>query len=332
MYTARLTRPIRLGARRSALARAQANQVAAALASDGIDSSFVGVTTAGDVDQRHLTEIGGTGVFVSAVRDALRRGEIDVAVHSLKDLPTAPADDLEILAIPAREDSRDVLVGRRLDDLVNGDRVGTGAPRRAMQLLDWAAGRGLRLDVVPIRGNVDTRIERVREGQVDAVILAAAGLRRLGVLGESEAIREILVKQIPAQILDHQVMLPAPGQGALALEIHRSLSIEIRHHLATLDNSVARAESLVERGFLAALEAGCTAPVGAHAAVTGVRGTSLDLTLTAVIGRTLLSNLSEPIKAGPVLRLEAYGSSMDPQQFGATYAGEALAKLRERNV
>jgi hydroxymethylbilane synthase len=332
MYTARLTRPIRLGARRSALARAQANQVAAALASDGIDSSFVGVTTAGDVDQRHLTEIGGTGVFVSAVRDALRRGEIDVAVHSLKDLPTAPADDLEILAIPAREDSRDVLVGRRLDDLVNGDRVGTGAPRRAMQLLDWAAGRGLRLDVVPIRGNVDTRIERVREGQVDAVILAAAGLRRLGVLGESEAIREILVKQLPAQILDHQVMLPAPGQGALALEIHRSLSIEIRHHLATLDNSVARAESLVERGFLAALEAGCTAPVGAHAAVTGVRGKSLDLTLTAVIGRTLLSDLSEPTKAGPVLRLEAHGSSMDPRQFGATHAGEVLAKLRERNV
>jgi hydroxymethylbilane synthase len=332
MYTARLTRPIRLGARRSALARAQANQVAAALASDGIDSSFVGVTTAGDVDQRHLTEIGGTGVFVSAVRDALRRGEIDVAVHSLKDLPTAPADDLEILAIPAREDSRDVLVGRRLDDLVNGDRVGTGAPRRAMQLLDWAAGRGLRLDVVPIRGNVDTRIERVREGQVDAVILAAAGLRRLGVLGESEAIREILVKQIPAQILDHQVMLPAPGQGALALEIHRSLSIEIRHHLAALDNSVARAESLVERGFLAALEAGCTAPVGAHAAVTGVRGKSLDLTLTAVIGRTLLSDLSEPTKAGPVLRLEAHGSSMDPRQFGATHAGEVLAKLRERNV
>ena len=332
MYTARLTRPIRLGARRSALARAQANQVAAALASDGIDSSFVGVTTAGDVDQRHLTEIGGTGVFVSAVRDALRRGEIDVAVHSLKDLPTAPADDLEILAIPAREDSRDVLVGRRLDDLVNGDRVGTGAPRRAMQLLDWAAGRGLRLDVVPIRGNVDTRIERVREGQVDAVILAAAGLRRLGVLGESEAIREILVKQLPAQILDHQVMLPAPGQGALALEIHRSLSIEIRHHLAALDNSVARAESLVERGFLAALEAGCTAPVGAHAAVTGVRGKSLDLTLTAVIGRTLLSDLSEPTKAGPVLRLEAHGSSMDPRQFGATHAGEVLAKLRERNV
>jgi hydroxymethylbilane synthase len=332
MHTAHLTRPIRLGARRSALARAQANQVAAALANDGVDSSFVGITTAGDIDQRHLTEIGGTGVFVSAVRDALRRGEIDVAVHSLKDLPTAAADDLEIIAIPAREDTRDVLVGRRLDDLADGARLGTGAPRRAMQILDWAAGRGLRLDVVPIRGNVGTRIERVRQGQVDAVILAAAGLRRLGILAQGATTDDIVVEQLPAQILDHHLMLPAPGQGALALEIHRSLSIELREHLADLDNSVARAESLVERGFLAALEAGCTAPVGAHATLRGVRGTSLDLTLAAVIGRTLLSNLSEPTKAGPALRLEAHGSSTDPQQFGAAQAGEALSKLQERNV
>jgi len=332
MHTAHLTRPIRLGARRSALARAQANQVAAALANDGVDSSFVGITTAGDIDQRHLTEIGGTGVFVSAVRDALRRGEIDVAVHSLKDLPTAPADELEIIAIPAREDTRDVLVGLRLEDLADGARLGTGAPRRAMQILDWAAGRGLRLDVVPIRGNVGTRIERVRQGQVDAVILAAAGLRRLGILAQGAMTDDIVVEQLPAQILDHHLMLPAPGQGALALEIHRSLSIELREHLADLDNSVARAESLVERGFLAALEAGCTAPVGAHATLRGVRGTSLDLTLAAVIGRTLLSNLSEPTKAGPALRLEAHGSSTDPQQFGAAQAGEALSKLQERNV
>ena len=333
MHAAQLTRPIRLGARKSALARAQANQVAAALAVGGIDSSFVGITTAGDTDQRHLTEIGGRGVFVSAVRDALYTAEIDVAVHSLKDLPTAEPDDLEIIAIPEREDTRDVLVGCRLDDLAEGARVGTGAPRRAMQILDWAASHNSWLEVVPIRGNVETRIERARAGQVDAVILAAAGLRRLGLLAESEAATDdVVINELPAQILDHQVMLPAPGQGALALEIHRSLSIELRRHLAALDNSVAHAESLVERGFLAALEAGCTAPVGASAAVTAVRGTSLDLTLTAVIGRTLLSNLSEPTKAGPVIRLEAHGSTTDPQQFGVAQAGEVLAQLREQNV
>ena len=333
MSAAPLTRPIRLGARRSALARAQASQVATALAAGGSDSTFVGITTTGDLDQRQLTEIGGTGVFVSAVRDALRRDEIDVAVHSLKDLPTTSAEDLEIIAIPVREDTRDVLVGRQLDALFDGARIGTGAPRRAMQMIDWAAGQDLQLEVVPIRGNVETRIERVREGKVDAVILAAAGLRRLGLLPAIDVAPEgIVVKQLPAQILDHQVMLPAPGQGALALEIHRSLSIEIRERLALLDNPVARAESLVERGFLAALEAGCTAPVGAHAVVTAVRGTSLDLTLTAVIGRTLLSNLSEPTKAGSVLRLEAHGSSVDPEQFGVAHAGGVLAQLRKQHV
>ena len=333
MARAPLSRPIRLGARKSALARAQAGQVATALAADGINTTFVGITTTGDLDQRQLTEIGGTGVFVSAVRDALRRDEIDVAVHSLKDLPTTPAEDLEIIAIPAREDTRDVLVGRRLDDLSDGTRLGTGAPRRAMQMIDWAARRDMQLEVVPIRGNVETRIERVREGKVDAVILAAAGLRRLGLLPEIEMVSEpIVVKRLPAQILDHQVMIPAPGQGALALEIHRSLSIELRERLAVLDNFVARAESLVERGFLSALEAGCTAPVGAHAVVTAVRGTSLDLTLRAVIGRTLLSNLSEPTKAGSVLRLEAHGSATDPEQFGVAHAGEVLAQLREQHV
>jgi hydroxymethylbilane synthase len=327
------TQPIRLGARTSALARAQANEVATALAAGGTEVSFVGITTTGDLDQRQLTEIGGTGVFVSAVRDALRRDEIDLAVHSLKDLPTTAAEDLEIIAIPVREDTRDVLVGRQLDDLFDGARIGTGAPRRAMQMIDWAAERGLQLEVVPIRGNVETRIERVREATVDAVILAAAGLRRLGLLPAIDTAPEgIVVKQLPAQILDHQVMLPAPGQGALALEIHRSLSIEIRDRLALLDNPVARAESLVERGFLAALEAGCTAPVGAHAVVTALRGTSLDLTLTAVIGRTLLSNLSEPTKAGSVLRLEARGSSTDPEQFGVAQAGDVLAQLREQHV
>ena len=323
-----MVEPIRLGARRSPLARAQVALVGAALTAHGVPWTFVGVTTQGDVDGRPLSEIGGTGVFVGAVRDALRAGSIDVAVHSLKDLPTLTADDLEVVAIPEREDTRDVLIGRRLAGLGDGVRVGTGSPRRAMQLLDWSARAGIELEVVPIRGNVDTRIGKVSSGEVDAVVLAAAGLRRLGHLAEFDpGETDTVVSSLPAEILDHQVMLPAPGQGALALEISRSLSIERRAAVAALDHPTARAESLTERGFLAALEAGCTAPVGTRAVVKSVRGTTLDLTLTAVIGRTLLSNLSEPPKSDPVLRFEASGTSPKPWDFGVYQAGQVLSSL-----
>ena len=320
--------PIRLGARTSPLARAQVALVSAALAARGVPSTFLGVTTRGDVDGRPLSEIGGTGVFVGAVRDALRAGSIDVAVHSLKDLPTAPPDDLELVAIPEREDTRDVLIGARLADLRDGIRVGTGSPRRAMQLLDWAARAGVELDVVPVRGNVDTRIGLVSRGELDAVVLAAAGLRRLGHLADLDATnQETVVSSLPAEILDHRMMLPAPGQGSLALEISSSLSIERRTAVATLDHPIARAESLAERGFLAALEAGCTAPVGARVVVKSVRSTALDLTLTAVIGRTLLSNLSEPSNMGPALRFEASGTSHEPWDFGVYQAGRVLSAL-----
>jgi hydroxymethylbilane synthase len=325
-----LSRPIRLGARTSPLARAQAELVRSALAARGLDAVFVGITTQGDTDRRHLTEIGGAGVFTGAVRDALRAGTIDVGVHSLKDLPTAPEDDLEVVAIPEREDTRDVLVGRRLDDLRDGDRVGTGAPRRAIQLAEWAQSAGREVSAVPIRGNVDTRIELARRGDVAAVILAAAGLRRLGYLenaGTGDA--DTVVKNLQAEVLDHSVMLPAPGQGALACEISRSLGLALREAVAGLDHQTSRAESLAERGFLAALQAGCTAPVGARAVVKSVRGTSLDLTLAAVIGKTLLNNLSEPSKAGPTLRLQVDGSTTDAEEFGTACAGSALAKLRE---
>lgn len=319
---------IRLGARRSPLARAQVELVAELLAARGIESTIIGVTTTGDIDQRALTEIGGTGVFAGAVRDALYRGEIDVAVHSLKDLPTASPPDLEIVAVPSREDTRDVLVGRRLAELADGARIGTGAPRRAVQLEDWAARQGVRIEVVPIRGNVDTRIELARNGTVDAVVLAAAGLSRLGHLDLVGSDKEdTVVKHLRADVLDHQVMLPAPGQGALALEIHRSLSRDVQLVLRGLDDPVARAESLVERAFLARLEAGCTAPVGARAYVKSVRGKTLDLTLASVIGRTLLSNLSEPTNSAPLLRSEIHGSSQDPAHFGTVQAGSVLNEL-----
>jgi hydroxymethylbilane synthase len=320
---------LRIGARRSPLARAQADAISALLAERGVRSSFVGITTAGDVDDRQLTEIGGTGVFASAVRSALRDGTIDLAVHSLKDLPTVQPNDLEIAAIPKREDSRDVLIGCRLDQLTDGARIGTGAPRRALQLYDWARVRGLDIDVVPIRGNVETRLDLVAAGKVTGILLAAAGLRRLGYLDLAVPdSASIVVKQLPAQVLSLDQMLPAPGQGALALEVHRDLPEALRSSVETLDDPSSRAESLAERGFLAALQAGCTAPVGARAFVKSVRDTSVDLTLAAVIGRTLSSSLSEPAKEPP-FRLEVRGSTSDPAAYGAATGRSVLVELRD---
>jgi hydroxymethylbilane synthase len=244
---------LRLGTRRSALAMAQAGVVADTLRANGFTVDLVEVTTEGDRSAEALTTLGGTGVFVADLRRRLLDGEVDLAVHSLKDLPTAPADELRIAAIPSRADARDVLVARdgmTLSDLPAGARVGTGSPRRAAQL----RALGLDLDVVPIRGNVDTRLRKVGD-EVDAVVLAAAGLARLGRLDEA------------TEVLDPVQMLPAPGQGALAVECRaddESLAAALRD---SLDDAVTRAAVSAERAFLAALEAGCTAPVGALADV-----------------------------------------------------------------
>ncbi|HEU5486521.1 MAG TPA: hydroxymethylbilane synthase [Microlunatus sp.] len=327
------TTTIRIGARTSPLARAQADQVAASLRARGVDTEFVGITTTGDVDQRSLTQIGGTGVFVGAVREALYAGRIDVAVHSLKDLPTAPAPELDVAAVPPREDPRDVLIGRTLDTLRDGDRIGTGSPRRAIQLGALAERLGITLEVVEIRGNVDTRIGRAAGGDVAAVVLAAAGLRRLGHLSSADADNGdhdavTTVKGQAAQILSVDDMVPAPGQAALALEIHESLSEPARAAVRALDDPAGRAESLAERAFLAFLEAGCTAPVGARAVLEGVRGRDLDLTMRVVIGRTVLNNLSESTNTASLLRRRLSGTTTDPGQFGAEAATAILDELR----
>lgn len=284
---------IRIGARNSPLSRAHVDAVAAGLADLGVPTQFVPISTQGDVDRRQLTQIGGTGVFVGAVRDALLDGRIDVGVHSTKDLPTQPVDGLEVVAHPDRADTRDVLVGLTLDaaeQRSGGEsiRIGTGAPRRAVQLEHLFAERGLAVRIEPVRGNVDTRLAHVRDGKLDAVVLAAAGLRRLNRIeehpGEDPAIS---VAGWPAQLLAEDLLLPAPGQGALAVETRRALDSDIRRVLTRLDHAVTRAEVLAERRFLAVLEAGCTAPVGARATVQrGVRDSNSDLTLAAVIGRT----------------------------------------------
>jgi hydroxymethylbilane synthase len=233
---------------------AQSGGVAATiLGTTGRDVELVEITTRGDVDQGAITQIGGTGVFVTALRDALYAGKIDLAVHSLKDLPTAAADGLVIAAVPPREDPRDALChpgGLTLGELPQGARIGTGSPRRVAQL----SALGLGLELVPVRGNVDTRLKKAADGVVDAVVLARAGLSRLDRL---DAISEVL---------DPLQCLPAPGQGALAIEC-RADDAELLELLRGLDDFESRACVLAERSLLAALEAGCTAPVGALADV-----------------------------------------------------------------
>jgi hydroxymethylbilane synthase len=214
---------------------------------------IVGVTTLGDVSREPVAQLGGTGVFVSALRESLLRGEVDFAVHSLKDLPTGAAPGITLAAIPARDDPRDALVGRdgiKLADLPPGARVGTGAPRRAAQLAV------LRSEVtcVPIRGNANTRLRKVRDGELDAVVLAYAGLARIG------------QTDLVSEIFEPDDMVPAPGQGALAVEC-RADDAELVGLLAAIDHAATRATVTAERSLLAALEAGCSAPVGAYATI-----------------------------------------------------------------
>ena len=255
---------LRLGTRASALATSQSQWVADHLRDQGYAVELVLVQTVGDTNRASLSQIGGTGVFASALREALRAGEIDFAVHSLKDLPTAPEPGLVVAATPVREDPRDAVVARdglTLRTLPAGSRLGTGSARRAAQL------RLLRPDVEihDIRGNVGTRIDLVRTGELDAVVLAVAGLSRLGRLDEA------------TELLDLQDMLPAPGQGALAVECR-----EDDHDLRTLledalEDAPARAAVEAERAVLARLEAGCTAPVAAWATPAPEGGLTLSV-------------------------------------------------------
>ena len=303
---------LRLGTRGSALARAQSSTVAAALGELGRKVELVEISTAGDRSSEAIATLGGTGVFVSALRDALLAGEIDLAVHSYKDLPTAPAAELAIAAVPRREDPRDVLVARdglTLAGLVVGATVGTGSPRRIAQL--HALGYGL--VPVPIRGNVDTRLGKVVAGEVDAVVLARAGLARLDRL---DAVTETL---------DPLQMLPAPAQGALAVEC-RAGDSELRVLLATLDHQDTRAAVTAERALLAALEAGCTAPVGALAEVAdGEDGLELFLrgSVTAVDG----SDAVRLSATGPVNTAESIGRRLAAELI-ADGASELLGSTR----
>lgn len=289
---------IRLGTRRSALATAQATHVADSLRALGHEVELVPIVTSGDTNKAPLEQIGGTGVFVSALRDALLAHQIDIAVHSLKDLPTMPVEGLTIGAVPQREDPRDVLVARdglSLGELQTGALVGTGSPRRVAQL----EALGLGLELTGIRGNVDSRIAMVAEGKLDAVVLARAGLARLGRLSEV------------TETLDPIQVLPAPGQGALGIEC-RADDVAVLEALAPLEDPAVRAAVTAERQLLATLEAGCTAPVGALAEVVeGEDGP--ELWLRGALGQE-----------GGVRRLSANGPVDDPRALGRALANELL--------
>ncbi|OII61928.1 hydroxymethylbilane synthase [Streptomyces sp. CC53] len=284
-------RALRLGTRRSKLAMAQSGHVAEAVRRlTGRPVELVEITTYGDTSREHLAQIGGTGVFVTALREALLAGEVDFAVHSLKDLPTAQPDDLVLAAVPLREDPRDVLVARdglTLDRLPDGARVGTGSPRRMAQLNAYARDHGLRIETVAIRGNVDTRIGYVRSGELDAVVLAAAGLNRIGRIDEA------------TDFLPADTVLPAPGQGALAIECPAA-DAALAAALAQLDHEHTRAAVTAERSLLAALEAGCSAPVGALAEVLPGGEDVHEMRLRGVVGTTDGSTLVQLSTTGPV--------------------------------
>lgn len=299
-----MTRTLRIGTRGSALALAQTGTVAEALKAAGAQVEIVVIKTPGDLSDAPIAQIG-IGVFTSALRDALANDEIDVAVHSYKDLPTAPDPRLTLAAVPRREDPRDALVARdglTLGELPVGSTVGTGSPRRAAQL----EALGLGLDIVPLRGNVDTRIGKVRNGELDAVVLARAGIARLG------RTSEITENLEPIQ------MLPAPAQGALAVEC-RVDDVDAEHLIqSTLDDSASRAAVTAERAMLAALEAGCSAPVGALADVVE----DLDDDGKVVYRLSLRGVAATP--ENDLLRASATGDLTEAEGLGRALAAELL--------
>jgi hydroxymethylbilane synthase len=288
---------LRLGTRGSALAIAQSSLVADAVRrATGQDVELVEIVTPGDRSTAPVANLG-IGVFVSALREALAAKEIDFAVHSYKDLPTAAGDGLTIAAVPIREDPRDALIARdglTLNQLPAGSRIGTGAVRRIAQL----AALGLGVETVPIRGNVDTRLRKVAEGDLDAVVLARAGLARLGRAAEV------------TEILDPSLMLPAPAQGALAVEC-RDDDVDLIDALALLDDQATRAAVIAERSLLATLEAGCSAPVAGLAEVIDVKEIHLRGAVFSPDGRV-------------ALRLTRSGTLTDAAEIGRLLAGDLL--------
>jgi hydroxymethylbilane synthase len=244
---------ITIGSRGSQLALWQAHHIAACLNARGVETRLEIIKTTGDKIQNvPLAQVGGKGLFTKEIEEALLAGAIDLAVHSLKDMPTDLPAGLTLSAIPQREDPRDALIGATLDRLRDGTRVGTSSLRRSAQL--QALGRGLKIDT--LRGNVDTRLRKLDEGQYDAIVLAAAGLRRLGW-------QDRITELIPVD-----VMCPAVGQGALAIET-RDDGGKAHAVARSLNHPATETAVTAERALLAVLGGGCQVPIGAHATMEG---------------------------------------------------------------
>ena len=287
---------IRIGTRGSLLARWQAEHVKERLTALGHEVSLVVITTTGDrVLDRRLEAVGGKGAFLKEIEEALEAREVDLAVHSLKDVPTVLPDGLELCAILERADPRDAFLssGDGLDDLPRGATVGTTSLRRQAQL------RAVRpdLSLVDLRGNVDTRIRRLREGRFDAILLAMAGLVRLGRADEA------------TEPLDPRRFIPAPGQGAIALEC-RADDATVREAVAPLDHPSTARRVSAERSFLTALGGGCNVPLGAHAFEDGA-----GLELIGLVAR---------VDGSEVLRGESRGT--EAAEVGCTLAEELLSR------
>lgn len=287
-----------IGSRGSALARWQAEWVQAELrrARPELEVEIRIIRTQGDQAQSiPFDQLPGKGFFVKEIEEALMARTIDLAVHSMKDLPSDLPPGLVLGATTRREDPRDALCttgGTGLDELPGGARVGTGSPRRAAQLL----ARRPDLEIRPIRGNVDTRVRKLREGAVDAMVLAAAGIRRLAI-------------DVPHVPLPVEVSLPAVGQGALGIEI-REEDRDVASCVATLADAATTAAVAAERRFLAALGGGCRVPIAALAEADGTR-----LRMRGVVARP---------DGSSVLRLEAEGTVAAPEELGDRLAGRAL--------
>lgn len=303
-----MTRTIRIGTRGSALALAQTGTIADALRRAGENVEIVKVSTPGDRSHAPIAEIG-VGVFTSALRDALLTKQVDVAVHSYKDLPTAPAPGIVLAAVPLREDPRDAVIARdglTLGELPAGSKVGTGAARRTTQL----RALGLGLELVPIRGNIDTRMRKVYDGELDAVVIARAGVARLGRTAEI------------TETLEPIQMLPAPAQGALAVEC-RVDDVDIEHVLRSIvDDEATRAAVTAERAMLAALEAGCSAPVGALAEV--VEDLNDDGSVVERISLRGVAAAGLDGESVELIRASAVADKSDAERLGRDLAAELL--------